>query len=154
MCTELPWLLFLKYQSRTMCAELRAAIRRWKHPNMREYLQLYPVTLSGCVSLCPLNTYGDYSNPNDKVCVINCASGWYSDNSTWTCVQNCPSTPSYYIETSLAQCVATCRSDLNEYALDIGRICVTNCPSGYFADNNTGRCLQNCLIVPSTYRFN
>jgi hypothetical protein len=107
-----------------------------------------------CVSLCPLNTYGDYSNPNDKVCVINCASGWYSDNSTWTCVQNCPSTPSYYIETSLAQCVATCRSDLNEYALDIGRICVTNCPSGYFADNNTGRCLQNCLIVPSTYRFN
>lgn len=62
-----------------------------------------------CVSLCPLNTYGDYSNAADKKCVTVCPSGWYSDNSTWTCVQSCPSVPSYYKETHLGQCVAVCR---------------------------------------------
>lgn len=57
----------------------------------------------------------------------------------------------------MRKCVAVCRKEVGEYALDVGRICVTDCPSGptaYYADNNTQRCLINCLIVPSTYRFN
>lgn len=107
-----------------------------------------------CVEICPLNTFGDYSNSADKKCVATCPSSWYSDNSTWTCVQNCPSVPSYYKDTTLGQCVFTCRAELQEYALDVGRICVTDCPTGYYADNNTRRCLIDCLIVPSTYRFN
>jgi hypothetical protein len=47
-----------------------------------------------CVINCPVYLYGDASDPNDPVCNTNCPLGWYTDNTTWTCVTLCPN--SYY----------------------------------------------------------
>ncbi len=44
-----------------------------------------------------------------KRCRIDCPVGWYQDNSTWTCVQVCPTYPSYFADTHLRKCVDRCR---------------------------------------------
>ncbi len=63
--------------------------------------------------------FGDYSNPANKICVTDCSTaGWYADNSTWTCVQTCPTFPSYYADLTSKSCVSQCRADLGLYASD------------------------------------
>lgn len=62
-----------------------------------------------CVDQCPFNLYGDPSNSSEKICRISCPSGWFQDNSTWTCVQTCPTYPSYYADLHLGKCVDKCR---------------------------------------------
>lgn len=104
-----------------------------------------------CVTQCPFGKYGDYSNSSAKFCRIDCPSGWFMDNSTWTCVTGCPANPSYYADLHYGKCVDKCRAEVDEYASDDNRTCVTVCPNGTFADNFTRRCLTNCLRIPSTY---
>ena len=106
-----------------------------------------------CVTQCPYGLYGDYSNSGQKKCAINCPSGWYTDDSTWTCVQVCPTNPSYYADTASGACMAACRAELDLFAYDGTRMCVNPCPANTTADVNTRRCLSNCLLVPSTYLF-
>lgn len=66
-------------------------------------------TTMQCVSQCPFGKYGDYSNLTAKFCRIDCPSGWFMDNSTWTCVTGCPSNPSYYADLHYGKCVDKCR---------------------------------------------
>lgn len=106
-----------------------------------------------CLTQCPFGQFGVYQDLTAKYCSVDCPDGWFADNSTWTCVQQCPSTPSYYADLDSKTCVDKCREELSLFAYDIGRICVTECPSAYFADNFTRRCLLDCLLEPSTYEF-
>jgi hypothetical protein len=62
-----------------------------------------------CVNQCPFGKYGVYQDPAAKYCSVDCPNGWYADNSTWTCVQQCPSTPSYYADLDSKTCVDRCR---------------------------------------------
>lgn len=81
-------------------------------------------TTMSCVSQCPFGTYGDHSDPTQKVCILDCPDGWFSDDFNWTCTQVCPTNPSLYADLSTGTCVATCREDLNQFAYDGNRTCV------------------------------
>lgn len=106
-----------------------------------------------CVTQCPYGTYGDHSDPTQKVCILDCPDGWFSDDSNWTCTQVCPTNPSLYADISTGTCVAKCREDLNQFAYDGDRTCVDECPSPTQADIYTRRCLNSCLLEPSTYLY-
>ena len=62
-----------------------------------------------CVTQCPFGQFGVYEDPNSKYCSLTCPDGWLADNSTWTCVQTCPITPSYYADIASKTCVDKCR---------------------------------------------
>ena len=62
-----------------------------------------------CVDQCPYGMFGDYSDPDAKVCTLTCPDDWFEDNSTWTCVEECPTHPSYYADLALKKCVDRCR---------------------------------------------
>jgi hypothetical protein len=70
-------------------------------------------TTMQCVDQCPFGTFGDHSNMTIKFCRIDCPSSWYQDNSTWTCVQTCPTYPSYYADTHLGKCLDRCRVEVD-----------------------------------------
>ena len=74
---------------------------------------------------------------------------------TWTCVQTCPTYPSYYADATSQACLSQCRVDLDLFAYDGANIrtCVNPCPNGTFADIYTRRCLLNCLLQPNTYEY-
>ncbi len=106
-----------------------------------------------CVDQCPFGQYGVYKNLSAKYCSIDCPLGWFKDNSTWTCVQVCPSTPSYYADIDSGECIDACREELDLFAYDFNRTCLSQCPASEFADNYTRRCLLKCLLEPNTYEF-
>ena len=103
-----------------------------------------------CVSQCPFGYFGDYSASYDKKCVTTCPDGWFADDSTWTCVETCPTYPSYYADNASKTCMSACRVELDLFAYDglgVGnRTCVNPCPNGTYADIYTRRCLINCLL--------
>ena len=105
-------------------------------------------TTMSCVSHCPYGYYGDYSVANDKKCGSTCPGGWFTDNSTWTCVQICPSYPSYYADSASGACLSQCRVELDLFAYDGSnvRTCMNPCPTGTYADVYTRRCLLSCLL--------
>lgn len=110
-------------------------------------------TTMQCVDQCPYGQFGVKADLAAKYCDIACPDGWFADNSTWTCVPNCPSNPSYYADLASKVCVAICRKDLGLYASNGNRTCLSLCPETTFADNFTQRCLSDCLLQPNTYEF-
>ena len=62
-----------------------------------------------CVDYCPYGMFANPSDPTNKVCTLTCPEGWFEDNSTWTCVEECPTFPSYYADLHLNKCVFKCR---------------------------------------------
>lgn len=83
-----------------------------------------------------------FAMPKTKLCGPNCFEGRFADNTTGLCVTICPAPYFGVNSTVYFTCVQYCPSD--EYKLTPGRMCVANCPTGYFADNLTMSCVQVC----------
>ncbi len=62
-----------------------------------------------CVDQCPFGMFGVYNDMTAKYCSVDCPDGWLADDSTWTCVLVCPSTPSYYADINSKTCLPKCR---------------------------------------------
>lgn len=58
----------------------------------------------------------------------------FGDNSTWTCVSKCPANPALY-------------GDI------ISRVCVINCPDGYYGDDYSRTCVKICPANPRYYAY-
>lgn len=73
------------------------------------------------------------------------------------CVITCPSIPSLYGDfinsTNIPICVPSCTYNGN-FTLNTTRLCVTNCPSPFFADPITGDCATYCQSNSSLYADN
>ena len=105
-----------------------------------------------CLSSKLLFSYQQYLSTeylnNNKACT----SGTWGDSLQWTCVAICPAN-TYYSNTSttVPLCVTKCPS--NYYAYPIDRVCYEggSCPTSpvrYFADDTTSLCVNSC---PSGY---
>ena len=66
----------------------------------------------------------------NQKCVINCANGYYGDDSTQTCVQSC--------------------TDPVYFAYQPTKRCIHDCLYPYFGQQSTKTCVQNC--VPGMYK--
>ena len=85
------------------------------------------------------------------MCVYKCLTDtriMYADNSTYTCVSQCPSSPNYYSDPISGNCVLFCPEGL--YSETAGRTCTPYCSVG-FADNYTRRCVGTCPSSEDTY---
>jgi hypothetical protein len=117
-----------------------------------------------CVLTCPENTFSYYNNTY-RLCVTYCPPQVYlgvnpitvnlfADNSTWTCVAVCPSTPNYFAFThptitTIRTCVSTCPLIASTYyfADNMTRSCVTVCPFNNqttYGDPLTFLCTKTC----------
>lgn len=100
-----------------------------------------------CVNECPStpDLYG-YQN-ND--CRPQCPTGWFAENFTRTCVQVCPNISLLYLNESwadplLGRCVSRCSALSYSYTNTTDNVCVTVCPTGYFASTLTQACVLSC----------
>ena len=107
-----------------------------------------------CLERCPTGTYAD-SHLN--LCVQKCSQSIpeYADDSTQCCVTVCPAIPSLYGENLTAgpKCVPFCQT-AGYYTLNTSRLCVTNCPSPYFAEPISRDCTEHCQINYNYYADN
>ena len=78
-----------------------------------------------CTS-CPSGSYLTISS----TCSSSCASPYYADPTTATCVTVCPNMPPYYGDTATRTCVTVCLD--NYYKDDTDRLCYSSC--GYYGD--------------------
>lgn len=97
-----------------------------------------------CTNNCPGNIttqmFAD-TNPNVKMCVYICPSGYYRQNITnnRTCVNKCLA--NYFIDYVNLICVSTCPN--GTYAYTDGS-CRSYCPSGFYADADLHICNTTC----------
>ena len=110
-------------------------------------LPLYADTVTHrCVSDC-IDTY---ASDDSKACEDTCDQyGQIADNSTNTCVDECPTDPDYYEEDGF--CVMHCSGDLYADPTPGLRKCVAECTDGLYGDPVSGRCHADCL--PGYYRY-
>lgn len=109
------------------------------------------VNITTC-SVSPLFLYGD-AVKNLCVTALNCSDGYYADNITHQCIDDCPGPILFYADNVTKQCVSLCQ--LGWYALNVtaGRgICSLNCPQNLWADNKTVTCTPRCSA--NTYGVN
>mgnify|MGYP000412752396 CR=1 FL=1 len=90
-------------------------------------------------SKLPSQYFFDYSG---------CPSGTWGDSIAWACVQTCPSS-TYYANVTVPLCVTKCPS--NYYAYPIDRKCYQggSCPTSpvaYYADDTTSLCVLDCPV--------
>lgn len=106
-----------------------------------------------CLERCVTGSYAD-SNINTCVQICNNAIPEFADPSTHRCVTQCPAVPSLYGDflgvTSIPFCVPACSFSGN-FTLNSTRLCVTNCPSPFFADPVTGDCATYCQPNSNLY---
>jgi hypothetical protein len=102
-------------------------------------------TTSKCVEKCPFNSASNtvlYANLITKTCVSSssCPSNTYASDDLLQCVGTCPN--GTYI--SGKNCVAACPD--GSYINKANQSCVlaTNCPLGYFGNNQTRTCVAVC----------
>lgn len=93
-----------------------------------------------CVSSCQP---GFFMDPNLGACKNSCSQNLYADNSTRLCVSVCPISPYLFGENGTYTCVENCLVS-SQFKYIAGRMCVVNCPSGTFRDNNTRVCEYTC----------
>lgn len=77
----------------------------------------------------------------NNICIPNCPNGTYKDNSTRTCVADCPFLPLTFADNSTNECVEDCPPSPNYFADNYTRVCVFNCSVGLFADPSTRACV-------------
>lgn len=63
-----------------------------------------------CVKECPYGQYGDYSDVQKKLCVLDCPPTYFKDDSIRRCVLLCSTLPATYADTHSKKCVPTCRA--------------------------------------------
>jgi hypothetical protein len=115
-----------------------------------------------CVYQCPLNFFA--SGQADRLCVDSCSAyltfgdvqarrcgstcaiNYWADNSSFLCKARCPDNPDFYADNTTGTCVYNCSKGDNwtTFADPISRQCVTECPTGYYAQNSTQRCETEC----------
>lgn len=97
-----------------------------------------------CVQYC--STYLTFGDVNSQICSNVCPENYWADNSTYLCVDKCPSSPDFYADNTTKNCVYNCPKGVNwtTFADSQSRRCVTECPEGYFGVNSTQRCEQYC----------
>lgn len=79
-------------------------------------LSFADITIGQCVSTCTNHT------------INNVSTLFYQDNSTLTCVKQCPSFPAKL------------------YGHNESNVCVQGCPDGTYGDNDTRVCLDKCIF--------
>lgn len=96
-----------------------------------------------CVADCMPGLYMDPLDPFFGSCQPSCSRPYYADNSTRMCVHVCPVSPYLFGENATYTCVKDCLVN-SEFKFIEGRVCVTDCPTGTFRDNNTRVCEYTC----------
>ena len=103
-----------------------------------------------CVQKCPLTLWAD---THIFVCVATCDNTYpeYRNHHDQMCVWPCPSDPDEYADdTNGGNCVRTCAN--GTYAWTGNRTCRTGCGAhSLFADNSTNRCVSECNTLPYYY---
>lgn len=105
-----------------------------------------------CVSSCSNHTINGtsvifYADNSTLTCVMQCPelpNKLYGENITNTCMQSCPS--GTYGDNDTRVCLDRCVFQLPKFtwADKINNFCVKTCPYSYFADNSTGSCELTC----------
>jgi len=83
------------------------------------------------------------TNPNVKLCVYVCPTGYYIRNETndWTCVTTCLGTPNRFIDYVSMKCVASCPNGTFSFS---NGTCLTKCPSSSYGDPFLNKCDSTC----------
>ena len=94
-----------------------------------------------CVSNCTANTWADIVPP--RMCVANCKSGKFGENTTWTCDDNCTTG---YGDNATHICKERCPSVPAVTWGDIAptRLCYAQCFNNNFGENTTNLCQDKC----------
>jgi hypothetical protein len=89
------------------------------------------------------------------VAVCNATIPEFADSSSHSCVTVCPSIPSFYgeLQGGGPVCTPACVNS-GYYTLNTTRLCVTNCPSPFFADPITRDCAFSCQVNQNLYADN
>lgn len=107
-----------------------------------------------CVSYCPLLTLPVIN----ATAGINLPSGrLFADYSTRLCVYTCPSNygnEGTYGDNSTNTCVGQCPIGSFGDANTVNRFCVSECTGGSYADNLTMLCVSICPANPPTFGYN
>ncbi len=80
---------------------------------------------------------------------MNCPSGQFRDDLTYSCVDLCPPSPPTYADLTSGNCTAVCSNSY--YAHKPTRICVNKCPGSMFADPVSRNCVEKCQNGTDTY---
>ena len=113
-----------------------------------------------CVSLCPNNSFGDYTL---RLCVVRCDFSlfFYADRFNNVCTKYCRIGTYGVNSSTFSSCEVTCPSGsyaLNQSVIDSGtsaveilRVCMLNCGTGFFGDLLTGNCYSSALSCSDGY---
>ena len=107
-------------------------------------------TTMRCLSSCPTFPQQYYSDDLLQKCVSTCSSSYRKLESLKSCVQTCPNGTFFNQDTM--QCLSICPLDTSTNHKLYGdsttaeATCVndTDCPYGYYADDNLGLCVTAC----------
>ena len=115
-----------------------------------------------CAYTCSNGYFGSQVN---QECIQTCDDTYWGDYLTTLCVSECPSKDYYYGENDTRTCVHSCK-DYSGFADNYTRLCrdkcqntitpetyrdttsmscVEICPDGYYMENSTNECLEECL---------
>ena len=88
---------------------------------------------------------------NNRECHTTCSNGWFADNFTSSCVQNCRDVRPYWFEdtsTGTGVCVDVCPGE--SYGYNPDQTCkytsggASTCPGSYYADRISRHCTTFC----------
>jgi|JI9StandDraft_1071089.scaffolds.fasta_scaffold167848_1 hypothetical protein len=101
---------------------------------------LYAYTSGDCVRNCLGGTYAETTSRTCQTACSGFAATPYKDNSTYRCVDVCPTKPFYYADNSSWSCVSRCTTG---YADNKTQTCVPVCPAiwNYYADIPNSICV-------------